>query len=212
MKYSIAALVAFAAAVLGKPVLTNSQYEITEGEPFTITWSDAQGPVTLTLVSGPESNLVPVFTITSGETGNSYTWTPSDIPSGTYAIRIEDSTPEANFGPRFQYQGTGELATSSATATSVTSATSSETETETSEPTSSETETETETDTATETATETETETTATPSTTLSTETETPTTESEAPTETPPNNNDSKRLVSPLALVLGTVAALAFFN
>jgi len=63
MKASVSALLAFAAAVLGKPVLLNSGYAIEEGVPFTFKWSGAEGPVTLTLMTGDPSNLKPVYTI-----------------------------------------------------------------------------------------------------------------------------------------------------
>lgn len=43
--------------------LTNSGYDITEGEPFTLTWSDAEGDVTLLLKDGPSNNLGTVATI-----------------------------------------------------------------------------------------------------------------------------------------------------
>lgn len=43
--------------------LTNSNYDITEGEPFTITWSDADGDVTLLLKDGPSNNLGTIATI-----------------------------------------------------------------------------------------------------------------------------------------------------
>lgn len=43
--------------------LTNSNYDITEGSPFTITWTDAEGDVTLLLKDGPSTNLATVSTI-----------------------------------------------------------------------------------------------------------------------------------------------------
>ena len=64
MKFTLASVVVFAAAALAKPSLTNSNYDITEGDPFTFTWSDAEGPVTITLMTGPSDNLKPVKTIT----------------------------------------------------------------------------------------------------------------------------------------------------
>lgn len=64
MKFFATALV-FAAAVLAKPELLNTSFDIEEGQPFTFKWGKAQGAVTITLVTGPSKNLKPVTTITS---------------------------------------------------------------------------------------------------------------------------------------------------
>jgi hypothetical protein len=46
--------------------LTNTDFSVEEGKPFTLTWIDASGPVTLELWSGSSpSNLVKVQTIAS---------------------------------------------------------------------------------------------------------------------------------------------------
>lgn len=63
MKFTISTVIAFAAAALAKPILTNSDYTVEEGKPFTITWSNAEGPVTLTLKNGPSKNLKDVTVI-----------------------------------------------------------------------------------------------------------------------------------------------------
>lgn len=65
MKFSVSAVLAFAAAVLAQPVLLNSNYQITEGEPFTLKWDKAQGPVTITLMTGDSKNLKEVTVLTS---------------------------------------------------------------------------------------------------------------------------------------------------
>ncbi len=56
MKLSFAAVVAFAAAVIAKPILLNSNYQIEEDTPFTLKWSGASGPVTITLMTGNDPN------------------------------------------------------------------------------------------------------------------------------------------------------------
>lgn len=56
MKFSITAVLAFAAAALAKPVLLNSNYQIAEDTPFTLKWNNAQGPVTITLMTGTDKN------------------------------------------------------------------------------------------------------------------------------------------------------------
>ncbi len=66
MKFSVGAVLAFAAAALAKPVLLNSNYQITEGEPFTLKWNNAEGPVTITLMTGNDpNNLKKVTDLTS---------------------------------------------------------------------------------------------------------------------------------------------------
>lgn len=68
MKFSAAAIVAFAAAVLAQPRLLNSAYNVQEGQPFTLSWGNAQGPVTITLMTGTDpNNLRKVQDITSKE-------------------------------------------------------------------------------------------------------------------------------------------------
>jgi hypothetical protein len=142
MKLSFGAVLAFAAAVLAQPKFTNSNFDVEEGEPFTLTWQDAEGPVTITLVTGPARNLEAVTTITTSGSDGEFTWTPEDLPSGTYAFEIVDSTNVKNWSLRFDYTGTGsvtttetptstaEPSTSTEEASSTTSSSSETTETE----------------------------------------------------------------------------------
>lgn len=162
MKFSVASALAFAAAVLAQPRFLNADFQVEEGEPFTLRWGNAVGPVTITLMTGDPENLQEVTVITcklalchrpvntqstnqplAGETGSEYTFTPSDWPSGTYAFRIEDSTDEPNYSERFQYTGTGEFTTTSTART--TTRTSTRTSSSSSSTESSSTSTETST-------------------------------------------------------------------
>lgn len=64
MKFPTAAVFAVLAAIAeAKVQFTNSNYDITEGDPFTLKWSGAEGPVTITVKSGPETNLKDVMVI-----------------------------------------------------------------------------------------------------------------------------------------------------
>jgi hypothetical protein len=80
--------------------------------------------------------------------GTSFTWTPDNLPSGTYAFRITDESGEVNYSMMWSYQGTGELTTSSSAtlttlttrASTSTTTASSSTETETTEASSTTTE------------------------------------------------------------------------
>lgn len=64
--YFTARFLAISAAisqVLAAPTLTNSDYDVSEGQAFTITWSGASGPVTLLLKDGASTNLQTVSTL-----------------------------------------------------------------------------------------------------------------------------------------------------
>ena len=54
----------------------------------------------------------------AGVTGDSFTWTPEDLPSGTYAFKITDgdSKEDENYSVRFPYVGSV-VASSSASST-----------------------------------------------------------------------------------------------
>ncbi|KAK0618271.1 hypothetical protein B0T17DRAFT_331756 [Bombardia bombarda] len=205
MQLTIATLVAaFAAVGLAKPVLTNSAYDIKEDVPFNITWGNAVGLVTVTLVNGPSGNLKPFAQIVNVPAGTtSFVWTPSDIPSDTYAIEISDQSgsDNLNYSPQFQYfSSTVESSSSSSSASSTSTSSASSTT-----PSSS--------------ASTTDSSTTITSSASTSsgssstTSAHSSTTTTARPTTTPSTNtNEGQRFNSPLALLLVTVAAVVFFN
>jgi len=204
MKLSFGAVLAFAAAVLAKPKFTNSNFELEEGEPFTLTWDNAEGPVTITVVQGKPGNLKPVSVITTTGSDGEFTWTPEGLPSGTYAFEIVDDTQEKNWSIQFPYTGTGTVTTTE----TPTSTAESSTSTEESSTTSSSSET-----TETESSTTTSEEASSTTFTTSTTEeAETSTRATSTPTGSPPDLNNGQRFASPLGFVLVTVAALVFFN
>ncbi|RYP54348.1 hypothetical protein DL768_000922 [Monosporascus sp. mg162] len=120
MKFTISAII-LAGLATAQVILTNGDYSgIEAGEPFTITWSDATGPVTLTLKNGPEDNLSTVSEITSGQSGESFIWTPPEsLPSGTYAFEISDGS-DINYSPRFQISGGAASGSSTASLTTAT--------------------------------------------------------------------------------------------
>ncbi|KAL2135627.1 hypothetical protein VTI74DRAFT_7577 [Chaetomium olivicolor] len=203
MKFSVVSVLAFAAAVLAKPVFLNSNYEIHEGEDFTLKWNNAQGPVTITLMTGDAKNLKKVQDIAVEVTGTSFTFTPKDLPSGTYAFKITDSTNDPNYSRQFQYVGTGTLTTTSVSSTASSHSSTSVSSTTTTSSTSSTSSGSSSTTSS------------AASSTTLSTTTSSvPSTTRQASTQTtaPINSNNGQRFASPLALIAVTVAALVFFN
>ncbi|KAL2022756.1 hypothetical protein VTK56DRAFT_4572 [Thermocarpiscus australiensis] len=214
MKFSVASVVAFAAVVLAKPMFTNSNYDVQEGVPITLQWSNAEGPVTVTLMTGNDpNNLKKVTDLVVDTTEASFTYTPENLPSGTYAFRITDSSGEANYSPRFQYSGTGTLTTSASMVSSASrTRTSASSFSSTTESSSSSTDSSTVSSTST-TSSESSSITSSTFTTSTTTTTLTPTTTRRvSTTTTPANSNNGQRFASPLALVLVTVAALIFFN
>ncbi|KAK4151193.1 hypothetical protein C8A00DRAFT_45558 [Chaetomidium leptoderma] len=204
MKFSVGTVLAFAAAALAKPVLLNSDFAVEEGKPFTLKWNNAEGPVTVSLMKGDPLNLDKVEDILVSSTATSFTWTPTDLPSGTYAFAISDTSADPlNYSQQFEYVGTGPTSSSSSvsssashssTSASVSSTASSTSSSESSSTTSSESTSSSESSTFT------------------TTQSSTSTRETTEPSNTPLNTNDSQRFASPIALVLVTVAALLFFN
>ncbi|CAK7212979.1 hypothetical protein SBRCBS47491_001647 [Sporothrix bragantina] len=94
-------LAATSATTVNALSFTNANfYNITIGNPFNITWSDAQGPVSLTLLKGgTEPFFTNISTLASGLTASSYVWTPAaDLTSDTYLIHFEDSSGASAYG------------------------------------------------------------------------------------------------------------------
>ncbi|KAI1279638.1 hypothetical protein F5Y07DRAFT_405902 [Xylaria sp. FL0933] len=123
-----------------------TEITVSPGKPFTLMWEGVTGPVEISLVTGTASNLETVEVIDSGDTGSSYTWTPSDdLPSGTYAFLISDGD-DTNYSPQWSYEansasGGGSPApssestfTSTSTSTSATTSTPKPTQTTTAKP------------------------------------------------------------------------------
>ncbi|KAH8591984.1 hypothetical protein B0O99DRAFT_718113 [Bisporella sp. PMI_857] len=136
MKFASSLLVAAAAlisTVSARINITNTVVSgITAGTPYTITWGDATGPVTITLKHGLDANNLEDYEVlVTGGTfpSGSYTWTPpATLPSDNYAFRIQDGTDVDNYSAMFQFFGADSSSTSSSgtvSRTSTSSATSS---------------------------------------------------------------------------------------
>ncbi|KAM0478593.1 hypothetical protein ACHAPX_005182 [Trichoderma viride] len=142
MKYSVAAVSAFAAVALAKPAFTNLSFDVEVGKPFTITFAGCSASTTcdIELQTGTSKALKDVKTLASGVTGTSATVTLDKIPSGTYNFKITDSNGEINYSAQFPVQGdVAASASASASASSASSETSAkETNTATAAPTSTE--------------------------------------------------------------------------
>ncbi|KKY38354.1 putative extracellular matrix protein [Diaporthe ampelina] len=221
MKFTAGFLAVVAAAAPAWAIqLTNSAYVVEAGKPFTLTWSDSEGPVTVTLKNGASTDLQDVEVLASGLTTDSFTWTPSSsLPSDTYAFEVTDSSSNSpNYSPQFTFQGSAATA-SSAASSSVSSTSSASVSTTLSSLTitsssASATASANSSSTITSTASG---NSTATSSSSSSTRTSTRTSStasdsSSTSTSTPVNTNDSQKLGSPLALILGTLVSLMIFN
>ncbi|KAM0286933.1 hypothetical protein ACHAQH_000617 [Verticillium albo-atrum] len=219
---SVTVLAALVAYVQAKASFTNTEDDfaaIAAGEEFTLTWADAEGPVTILLKSGPSDDLSTVSTITTGETGDSFTWSvPTDLVSGEYAFEINDGT-EPNYSVQFPLEGDGSAPVSSAPVSTVTSASATVTVTsEVPESTSSEAESTTTVASETETSSAVESSASAEVSSSVSesasaTETETESAAASATGTGAASVPDSKagRLGSPVALIM-TLAAMLYFH
>ncbi|KAK1981292.1 Ser-Thr-rich glycosyl-phosphatidyl-inositol-anchored membrane family-domain-containing protein [Colletotrichum cereale] len=215
MKSFTSVLVAGFAALAQAVQLTNSNFNVEAGKPFTITWSDAQGPVTLTLKNGPSTNLVTVQSIATGQSGTSFTWTPSStLPSDQYAIEISDTSGgPPNYSAQFSL-ATDVTASASVSATATTAASGTTTaapSTMTSAASSSSASAES-SSAASSAANSSSTLSTSThaSSTHASTRTSATSGSTTAPTTVP--GSDSVRLGSPIALIGLTVAAMLYFQ
>ncbi|KAI1427963.1 hypothetical protein F5Y12DRAFT_791096 [Xylaria sp. FL1777] len=94
-----------------------TEINISPSRPFTLTWEGAKGPVEISLLTGTSSDLETVEVIDSGDTRNSYTWTPpDDLPSGTYAFRISDDD-DMNYSPQWNYEASDNVPASSPSST-----------------------------------------------------------------------------------------------
>ncbi|GKT42234.1 uncharacterized protein ColSpa_02415 [Colletotrichum spaethianum] len=211
MKSFTSVLVAGFAALAQAVQLTNSDFDVKAGEAFTITWSDAQGPVTLTLKNGPSTNLVTVSTIASGQTGTSYSWTPSStLPTDQYAIEISDSSSTPNYSTQFTITTdvTASASVSSAASTAsgtITTTVAASTITTSASLTSTSAESSSASSTANSTAAST-----VSTSTRSSTRTSATGESTTSPTTVP--GSDSVRLGSPIALIGLTIAAMLYFQ
>ncbi|KAL1864440.1 hypothetical protein Daus18300_007672 [Diaporthe australafricana] len=197
--------------------LTNTAYAVQAGQPFTLTWSDAVGAVTVNLKNGASTDLKTVETLASGLTTTTFTWNPpASLSSDLYAFEVTDSS-STNYSPQFTYQGSAASASvtsasSSASSASVSTTLSSLTITSSASASTTASANSSATITSTTSGNST---TTSSSSSSTRTSTRTSSTASDSSStssSTPVNTNDSQKLGSPLALILGTIVSLMIFN
>jgi hypothetical protein len=102
--------------------------EVPVGEPYTITWDPTtKGPVSLVLLRGPSTNVVPLVTIAENIPNNGkYVWTPStDLePDVTHygLLLVDDPTGQYQYSTQFGISNSKkEVSTSSSSAVATTS-------------------------------------------------------------------------------------------
>ncbi|KAM5355856.1 hypothetical protein ACJ41O_002502 [Fusarium nematophilum] len=113
MKYTLATLAALAGVVMAEPKFLNTDFSVVEGKPFTIKYSGCEAGCTIVLQNGESDDLKDYKTLTASAKGDSFTFTPSGLPSDTYNFKITDnSSGEENYSSQFTYQGDGVAPTS----------------------------------------------------------------------------------------------------
>ncbi|KAJ4271879.1 hypothetical protein NW762_000588 [Fusarium torreyae] len=119
MKYTIATIAAFASVALAKPAFLNTDFDLTEGKPYTVKFSGCDSGCTIVLQNGESDDLKDYKTLTSSAEGDSFTFTPKDLPSDTYNFKITDKAGDVNYSAQFPYKGSYEApsVTKSATKT-----------------------------------------------------------------------------------------------
>ncbi|KAF5026211.1 hypothetical protein F66182_1678 [Fusarium sp. NRRL 66182] len=105
MKYTLATAAAFASMALAQPAFLNTEFDLTEGEAYTIRFSGCESGCTIVLQNGESDDLNDYRTLTTGADGDSFTFTPTDLPSDTYNFKITDSDGEVNYSAQFPYEG-----------------------------------------------------------------------------------------------------------
>ncbi|RSM16533.1 hypothetical protein CEP52_000095 [Fusarium oligoseptatum] len=131
MKYTFATIAAFASVALATPTFLNSNWEVQEGKPFTIKYSGCEGGCTITLQNGKSTDTKDVTVLTATAEGDSFTFTPGDLPSDTYNFKIENNDDGTiNYSSQFSYQGTGAPKTTEETTTAAETKSVEETSTE----------------------------------------------------------------------------------
>ncbi|KAK3370596.1 hypothetical protein B0H63DRAFT_487282 [Podospora didyma] len=86
---------------LARPAIINTDFNITENQPFTIRWIGASAPVKIELLKGDINTLSTQGVIADGVPGTSFEWTPRNLTSGTYVFKIDDGVSDTNYSPLF---------------------------------------------------------------------------------------------------------------
>jgi len=121
---AVSALASVALAQSNTLFFTNVPTSVTVGKSYSIQWktADTTSPVTITLRKGPSGNLQTISTLTSSATGTEYTWIPDkSLADGSdYALQITQGN-QINYSGQFTLSGGSPSAISSAVSASASS-------------------------------------------------------------------------------------------
>jgi len=124
---AVSALASAALAQSSTLSFTNVPTSVIVGQSYKIEWktTDTTSPITITLRKGPSGNLQTISTLTSTTTGTTYTWIPDkSLADGTdYALQITQGT-QINYSGQISLSG-GSLSAISSSASASASASSS---------------------------------------------------------------------------------------
>jgi len=106
-------------------VLTNTEYNLQIGVPFTITWAEAAGPVRIDLYGGDNGDtLFELQAIAATVDGTSFIWTPADVPQrNAYAIVVTDGISASAISFAFTFNAAQTTTSTSTTPPTTTSST-----------------------------------------------------------------------------------------
>ncbi|KAH8754017.1 hypothetical protein F5882DRAFT_53132 [Hyaloscypha sp. PMI_1271] len=100
---------------------TNTEFDITAGAPFNVTWTGAQGTTSLSLQQGDANSIKTADVILSSITDDFVVWTPyATTEPGSYILRLDDSSNDFAYSLVFnmQAEGSGSPSTSTSSSTS----------------------------------------------------------------------------------------------
>jgi len=121
---AVSALASVALAQSSTLSFTNVPTSVTVGKSYTIEWktTDTTSPITITLRKGPSGNLQTISTLTSTATGTTYTWIPDkSLADGSdYALQITQGN-QINYSGQISLSGGSLSAISSAASASASS-------------------------------------------------------------------------------------------
>lgn len=121
---AVSALASVALAQSSTLSFTNVPTSVIVGKSYTIEWktTDTTSPITITLRKGPSGNLQTISTLTSTATGTTYTWIPDkSLADGTdYALQITQGT-QINYSGQISLSGGSLSAISSSASASASS-------------------------------------------------------------------------------------------
>ncbi|KAL2673586.1 hypothetical protein Neosp_012028 [[Neocosmospora] mangrovei] len=110
-------------AVTARPVLTNTNFDVEQGTPFTLHYQGCDDGCSIALMTGDSDNLRVEEELTTSATGDSFTFTLSGLDAGTYAFRITSGS-DSSYSTQFELDGDSNSSESETAASSETPASS----------------------------------------------------------------------------------------